>query len=208
MARSGRRKNGRQKALDGWTTEPTSRNELALVDFVRQDCHLPDPWDKLQKDRDIPDYDTDDWSEGDQDFWVSLLTLQTWYVCKKGALDGHDSDSMHMLVSPWLPRIDICICYIHHICNPKAMTMFVRTIIIIKVARTTILVRSLLFIVDFKRVVVCLVVLCADTGLALKACTDWNFRRRLAGQLTIQPSCKVLPCIPAWGKKRCFVLLA
>ena len=205
MARSGRRKNGRQKALDGWTTEPTSRNELALVDFVRQDCHLPDSWDDLQKNKDIPDYDTDNWSEVDQEFWVSLLTLRTWYFCKHGALNGFDSHSMHMLVSPWLPRVDICICYIHHLAVQWQWLCLYE----LSPSSSWLLVRSLLlFIVDSKRVVVCIVVLCADPSLALKACTDWNFCRRLAGQLTIQLSCKVFPCIPAWGKKRYFVLLA
>ena len=36
MARSRRKKNGRQKALDGWTTQPTGREESALVNFVQE----------------------------------------------------------------------------------------------------------------------------------------------------------------------------
>ena len=36
MTRSRRKQSGRQKALDGWTTHPTGREESALHDFIQE----------------------------------------------------------------------------------------------------------------------------------------------------------------------------
>ena len=85
MARSRRKKNGRQKALDGWSTHPTGREESALVDFVQETdfeehLHQYEVEDRLYFGQDLYWYTEAPVGGvyGDPSSWLDIDYLSDW----------------------------------------------------------------------------------------------------------------------------------